>query len=183
MHSNTHEPVILARSCEAIEIPSGRKIELFQGTNLTIIQALGGSYTVMTEQGAMASIAGKDADAVGKPVPPPIKIEGEITFEAVEKLVWQQLKTCYDPEIPHNIVDLGLVYECLLVPTSPESHQVQIKMTLTAQGCGMGDWLRSDVKSKVANVPGVQEVNVDLVFDPPWDRSKMHPALKREYGV
>ena len=183
MHSNTYEPVILKRTCEATEIPSGRKIELFEGTHLTIIQALGGSYTVMTAQGAMASIAGKDADAINKPIPPPIKIEGEVTTEAVEKLVWQQLKTCFDPEIPHNIVDLGLVYECRMSPVEDRFYVVDIKMTLTAQGCGMGDWLRSDVKGKVLSIPAIKDVNVELVFDPPWDRSKMHPALKREYGV
>ena len=182
MHSNTQEPVTLSRTCEAIEIPSGRKIELFKGTHLTILQSLGGAYTVVTDQGAMASIAGRDADAIGKPVPPQPKVEGELTDESIEKMVWDQLKTCYDPEIPHNIVDLGLVYECKFLPVEG-GKRVAIKMTLTAQGCGMGDWLRADVINKISSVPGVKEVSAELVFDPPWDRSKMHPALKREYGI
>lgn len=177
------EIVTLKRECNATEIPSGKTVTFFQGTELIILQVLGGSYTVMTHMGQMASIAGKDCDALGKEPQPepaaPVAAEGE---QDIEKLVWAQLKTCYDPEIPHNIVDLGLVYECSIASLDEASKKVDIKMTLTAPGCGMGEWLRQDVKNKVSTVPGIKECNVDVVFDPPWDRSKMHPALRREFG-
>ena len=103
--------------------------------------------------------------------------------EDLERLVWSQLKTCYDPEIPHNIVDLGLIYGCEISPTEGEGKKVDIRMTLTAPGCGMGDWLRADVKNKVSSIPGINDVNVDIVFDPPWDRSRMAPALRRQLGM
>jgi probable FeS assembly SUF system protein SufT len=173
----TREPVVLKRECEAVEIPSGKIITLFQGTNLTIMQALGGTFTVMTEIGQMASIAGKDADALGKEPPPePSRVDSTGKEKSVEELVWDQLRTCYDPEIPHNIVDLGLVYRC---DVNEAEKKADIRMTLTAPGCGMGDWLRQDVKRKVSTVPGISEVNVDVVFDPPWTRDKISPQLRR----
>lgn len=177
------EIVALKRECEATEIPSGRKMTFFEGTEVIILQTLGGSWTVMTHMGQMASIHGKDSDALGKPAPQ----QPEVTVEAgenpsLEKLVWAQLKTCYDPEIPHNIVDLGLIYECKLSSVEESATKVDIKMTLTAPGCGMGEWLRQDVKNKVSSVAGIKECNVEVVFDPPWDRSMMHPALRRELG-
>lgn len=176
------EIVALKRETEATEIPSGRKMTFFSGTEVIILQMLGGSYTVMTHMGQMASIAGKDSDALGKPIPEePAAVEAGEAL-STEKLVWTQLKTCYDPEIPHNIVDLGLVYNCKVSPLEGESQKVDIKMTLTAPGCGMGEWLRQDVQKKVMTVPGIKECNVEVVFDPPWDRSMMHPALRRELG-
>jgi probable FeS assembly SUF system protein SufT len=176
------EIVALKRECEATEIPSGRKMTFFSGTEVIILQTLGGSYTVMTHMGQMASIAGKDSDALGKePMADPAPLAaGEAP--TTEKLVWAQLKTCYDPEIPHNIVDLGLVYDCKVTPLEETNSKVDIKMTLTAPGCGMGEWLRQDVQKKVQTVPGIKECNVEVVFDPPWDRSMMHPALRRELG-
>ena len=183
MRPNAHELVTLKRDCEAIEIPSGHKVSLFGGTEVIITQCLGGSYTVTTHQGLMASIGGKDADALGKEIPPESRVPDQISSEGeVEKLVWNQLRTCYDPEIPHNIVDLGLIYECRITPLDEKenSKKVDIRMTLTAPGCGMGEWLKQDVRNKILSVPTVKEVNVDVVFDPPWDRSKMSPALKRE---
>ena len=178
------EIVALKRETEATEIPSGRKMTFFSGTEVIILQMLGGSYTVMTHMGQMASINGKDADALGKTPPAdPAPVEAGGEAPTTEKLVWNQLKTCYDPEIPHNIVDLGLVYDCKISPVENETNQkVDIKMTLTAPGCGMGEWLRHDVQKKVMSVPGIKECNVDVVFDPPWDRSMMHPALRRELG-
>ncbi len=177
----TKEIIALKRECEATEIPSGRKITFFAGTELILLQVLGGSFTVMTHMGQMASVTGKDADALGKnppPEPAAVLLGEEAT---IEKKVWAQLKTCYDPEIPHNIVDLGLIYECKLEGSEPEVS-VGIKMTLTAPGCGMGEWLRQDVRNKVLTISGIKECNVEVVFDPPWERSRMHPALRRELG-
>ena len=175
-----HESVVLSRECEAIEIPSGKKITLFKGTHLTITQSLGGTYTVVTDMGQMASIPSKDADAIGKEIPPEAKADPAATKEkSVEEQVWEQLKTCYDPEIPHNIVDLGLIYRCEITPLAENGKKVEIQMTLTAPGCGMGDWLRQDVKNKVSSVPGIKEVNVEVVFDPPWTRDKISPVLRR----
>ena len=179
---NEKEVATLKRTCEAIEIPSGKKITLFEGTEVIITQSLGGAYTVMTYQGVMASIAGKDGDALGKELlePPAAPARGEMNEQWIEQKVWAQLKTCYDPEIPHNIVDLGLVYECNIAPLEDDTYKVDIKMTLTAPGCGMGEWLKQDVHNKITSIPGVKECTVGLVFDPPWDRSRMHPALRRE---
>ncbi len=141
------------------------------------MQSLGGAFTVVTEIGQMASIAGKDADAIGKePPPPPSMVDSTGKEKSMEELVWDQLRTCYDPEIPHNIVDLGLVYRC---DVHEAEKKVEIRMTLTAPGCGMGDWLRQDVKRKVSTVPGIGEVNVEVVFDPPWTRDKIAPQLRR----
>lgn len=171
------ETVSLSRECEATEIPSGKSITLYAGTEVTILQSLGGALTVMTGIGQMASIAGKDADAVGKqPPPPPSLYDSTGKEKSLEELVWDQLRTCYDPEIPHNIVDLGLVYRC---DVNEAGKKADIRMTLTAPGCGMGDWLRQDVKNKVSAVPGITEVNVEVVFDPPWTRDKISPQLRR----
>ena len=178
---NHKETVTLKRDCEATEIPSGRKKELFKGTELIMLQAMGGTFTVMTHMGEMSSIAGKDADALGKEVPVEAKVD-HLADKPVEEMVWKQLRTCYDPEIPHNIVDLGLVYDCKVSVLEGDQKKVDIKMTLTAPGCGMGEWLKQDVKNKIMSIPSIKECQVDLVFDPPWDRSKMHPALRREIG-
>ena len=177
------EIVALKRECAATEIPSGRAITFFQGTEVILIQTLGGSYTVMTHMGQMASINGKDADALGKtPAPEPAAVTESGEALSTEKLVWAQLKTCYDPEIPHSIVDLGLVYDCKITDVNEASKKVDIRMTLTAPGCGMGEWLRKDVEKKVLTIPGVKECQVEVVFDPPWNREMMHPALRRELG-
>lgn len=172
------ERIILNRDCAATVIPNGTALMLSKGTGVQITQALGGTFTVITEQGFMASIAGKDADALGKEISAsPLSQEGG---KSVEEMVWAQMKTCYDPEIPHNIVDLGLIYECKLTSAEEDGHSVNIRMTLTAPGCGMGEVLKQDVRNKVLKVPGIKEANVEVVFDPPWDRSMMHPALRRE---
>ena len=181
---NQAENIVLKRNCPAIQIPSGEKIELFEGTHLRILQSLGGTYTVMTDQGAMASIAGKDADAIGKEaVQPPSQQTAEGTPKTVEEMIWDQLRTCYDPEIPHNIVDLGLIYECKLTPVEDGKTKVGIKMTLTAPGCGMGEWLKKDAAAKIMNLPGIAGVEIDVVFDPPWDPSKMSKALRRALNM
>ena len=176
-----HEVAILTRDVEAIEIPSGQKNTLFKGTEVVITQALGGTYTVMTHQGALSSIASKDADSLGKEAQKFKTTSDDGTPKTVEQMVWDQMKTCYDPEIPHNIVDLGLIYECKISELEEGGERVDIKMTLTAPGCGMGDWLRQDVRTKILSIPAIKECEVQVVFDPPWDRSRMSPALRREF--
>jgi probable FeS assembly SUF system protein SufT len=169
----TNEPIILSRDCEAIQIPSGQKVSLSAGTRVRITQSLGGSYTVTTDHGYLVSISGKDADVIGKEVAAASQAGRGSTAEGpadLEKLVWDQLKTCFDPEIPVNIVDLGLVYHCLVTPcpSMPEGgNKVDVKFTLTAPGCGMGQVLKTDMESKIVSLPGVEDV--DVVFDPPWD--------------
>src|SRR5262245_23967843 len=149
MHS--HEPITLTRDCEAVQIPSGFPTTLSAGTPVRITQSLGGSYTVTTDYGNMVRIAGKDADALG--LTPEASAAASVappaTSADVETLVWDQLRTCYDPEIPVNIVELGLVYSCVVKPTDAGTNDVEVKFTLTAPGCGMGEYLKQDVQAKV----------------------------------
>lgn len=147
-----------------------------------ITQALGGSFTVYVE-GNLFRIAGKDADALGKPPPEPIELPQNANDDDVERVVWQQLRTCFDPEIPVNIVDLGLVYDVSLDRRDENRRAVYVKMTLTAPGCGMGDILVDDVRDKLEMIPTVDEADVDLVFDPPWNHSMMSDAAKLETGM
>jgi probable FeS assembly SUF system protein SufT len=171
---------ILSRDVEALLIPSGARIHLHKDTEVVITQELGNTYTVNV-YGNLARIDGKDADALGREV-----VQGitELADDVgIEERVWAQLKTCYDPEIPVNVVDLGLVYVCQVTEIAPHNYQADIKMTLTAPGCGMGPVLAEDVKQKALAVPGMCEVNVEIVFDPPWDRGMMSDVAKLELGV
>lgn len=172
--------VSLLRDCVAAQIPSGEKVFLTEGMSVTITQALGGTYTLMTEQGYLVQLAPKDADAVGEKVS-----ENNLTSsdEPLEKLIWDQMRTCYDPEIPINIVELGLVYDCQIIPIPEGGHKVLVKMTLTAPGCGMGGPISEDVKSKILAVPGIKETDVQLVWDPPWNMSMMSDAAKLQLGM
>ena len=182
MFSHNSEPVTLHRACNAVMIPSGDAVTLPEGSIGYITQALGGSFTVYIE-GSLFRIAGADADALGKePVPPP-KLPDNASDEDVEDVIWAQLRTCYDPEIPINVVDLGLIYRCDIELNADGERNVGIDMTLTAPGCGMGDILIEDVRSKVALVPTVGYVSVDLVFDPPWDRSMMSQDAQLQTGM
>ena len=180
----TNEPIILGRDCEAIQIPSGQKVSLSAGTRVRVTQALGGSYTVTTDQGYLVSISGKDADAIGKEVEAS-QAEKLTAAEGsdLEKLVWDQLKTCFDPEIPVNIVDLGLVYHCEVTPLPEGGNKVDVKFTLTAPGCGMGQVLKDDMESKILSLSGVKDVGVEVVLDPPWDQSMMSDAAKLQLGM
>ncbi len=179
-----YETVTLSRDVVGVLIPAGTRVELPEGAEASITQALGGSYTVQM-QGHLFRIDGKDADAIGKtPVGVP-DIASDASEAEVEKAVWQQMKTCYDPEIPVDIVELGLIYECLLEPRDRgrRLESVRVVMTLTAPGCGMaGDVLVADVKSKVQQIPGVREAEVELVFDPPWTREMMSEAAQLQAG-
>jgi probable FeS assembly SUF system protein SufT len=182
MHENTEKT--LTRNTEATRIPSGETITLAAGTRVIITQALGGSYTVATDQG-LARIKDEDADALG--LEPTVKAPGPAAGAAAgpvdEKAVWEQLRTCYDPEIPVNIVDLGLVYDCAITPREAQGAKVEVKMTLTAPGCGMGPTIAAEARSKVLGVPGVGEAEVQLVWDPPWNQAMISEAGKMKLGL
>ncbi len=177
------EFVNLKRDCEATQIPSGNKIALPKDLLVRITQSLGGNYTVVTDDGYMAQIAGTDADALGKtPVQAQTKDAAGKNLP-LEQMVWNQLKTCYDPEIPINIVELGLIYDLKITPEDTGDNRVDIKMTLTAPGCGMGDVLKKDAETKILHLPGVKQCNVELVWEPVWDQSKMSEAAKLQLGL
>jgi probable FeS assembly SUF system protein SufT len=183
---STFETVELKRDCEVTLIPSGEKRIFNKGARVHITQSLGGSFTLMTEQGFMVRLEGKDAEAIGKPAPEaPQGQDEQGNAVPLEKQVWDQLRTCYDPEIPVNIVDLGLVYECEVKPMTEDINKksIHIKMTLTAPGCGMGESIRMDAKSKIERLSGVGQVNVDLVWEPAWERSMMSEAAKLKLGI
>ncbi len=171
----------VTREVDAREIPSGTPITLHTGDPVIITQSLGGSYTVMTPVGFLARIDGKDADAIGEPivVADAAAQEGKTTDE----LAWDQLRTCFDPEIPVNIVDLGLVYGCTVAPLPDGGNRIDVKFTLTAPGCGMGDVLREDIRGKLLTVPGIKEADVQVVFDPPWSLQMMSDAAKLQLGM
>lgn len=184
MYSRSSEPVRFERDCSAVLVPQGEQVTLPGGSIGYITQALGGSYTVFVE-GNLFRIAGQDADAIGKEPPEPLELPEGADDEAVEQLVWKQLRTCFDPEIPINVVDLGLVYEADVKPhpEHPGQRLIEVKMTLTAPGCGMGDVLVSDVRDKLERIPTVVEADVELVFDPPWNRTMMSEAARLETGM
>jgi probable FeS assembly SUF system protein SufT len=180
---NSSDPITLTRDVEAAIIPIGSKVTLQKGEQAHITQSLGGSYTVVVN-GNMFRIEGKDADALGLQTEAKSASTGAaITQETLEKEVWNQLRSCYDPEIPVNIVDLGLIYDCHLQPMTPSSSRVDVKMTLTAPGCGMGPMLAQDVQNRVLGLEGVDDVAVELVWDPPWNQAMMTEAAKLQLGL
>jgi len=180
--SAIHEPVSLTRDVIGILIPQGTKVELPEGARAQITQALGGSFTVQVE-GHLFRIEGKDADAIGQEIAKGPEVAADASDEDIEKAVWDQLKTCYDPEIPVDIVELGLVYECKVETLEPGKRRASVRMTLTAPGCGMGDILVTDVKSKIEQIPTIAESDVELVFDPPWNQTMMSEAAKLATGM
>ena len=184
MHENTERT--LTRDCPAVQIPAGNTILLPAGSTVFITQSLGGSYTVATEMG-LARVTAQDADALGLEVPsapePAAPNPAHSGAPIDEKRVWDQLKTCYDPEIPVNIVDLGLIYDCQITPGNGNGALVTVKMTLTAPGCGMGPVLAQEAKSKIEALPGVDEANVELVWEPPWNQAMISEAGKMQLGI
>lgn len=172
----------LTRTCEVIEIPSGTVSTLPEGTPVRIMQSRGDSYTVWTDYGQMYRIDGKDADAIGQQAPPEKASVPEDTREFDEQMVWDILKTVYDPEIPVNIVDLGLIYSCKITPVDDQGKKIDIQMSMTAPGCGMGNVLKGDVENRISKLPSVKAVNVEVVFDPPWDMSRMSEAARLQLG-
>lgn len=181
MYSLSSEPFKLSREVEAISVPSGETINLPSGSVGYITQSLGGSFTIFID-GSMFMILGHNADALGKePLPKP-KLPQNASQQDVEEAVWEQLKNVYDPEIPVNIVDLGLVYRCEVKPLAA-GFDVEVDMTLTAPGCGMGYVLASDACGKIKLIPEIKTVDCQIVFDPPWDSSMMSEAAKLETGM
>jgi len=176
------ERVELVRDCDAVQVPSGDKVRMQKGTDVTITQSLGGTFTIQAAAyGGLFRIASKDADALGKEVVEAAAAPAD--GGNVESMVWEQLKTCFDPEIPVNIVDLGLVYG-MTVTSKPEGGSVvEVKMTLTAQGCGMGGSIALDAKQKLMGIPGVAEANVDLVWEPPWNPQMISPEGRERLGI
>jgi probable FeS assembly SUF system protein SufT len=175
-----YEYIDLKRECEAIEIPSGTRRLLPALTRVRISQFLGSGYTVITDAGYMCRIDAKDADALGFAAPAVEEKAGEGTFN--EQMVWDQLKTVFDPEIPVNIVDLGLIYSCDILPHEEGGKSIGVKMSMTAPGCGMGNVLKADVESKLRRLPEVKAVQVEVVFDPPWHAGLMSEAAKLQLG-
>jgi probable FeS assembly SUF system protein SufT len=182
MYYSQNEPVTFTRDCEAVLIPAGERVTLPAGTSGFVTQALGGSFTVYIE-GNLFRVAGADGDAIGKESLLPPDLPEDATEADIEAAVWQQLRTCYDPEIPINIVELGLVYECKIERTATAGRAVTIKMTLTAPGCGMGEVLTQDVKEKIEMIPTVERADVELVFDPPWNQAMMSEEARLEAGL
>jgi len=173
--------IALTRDCEATEVPYGGLQVLPAGTKVRVTQSLGGSYTVSTEQGSMMRIEAKNADALG--LTPQSQATQSAPGEFSEKLVWDQLKTVFDPEIPVNVVDLGLIYSCQITPAEGGGHKIDIQMSMTAPGCGMGDVLRADIERKLSQLPEVREVHAQIVFDPPWNPGRMSDAAKLQLGL
>lgn len=182
MRPSQNEPIVVARDVRAILVPAGIEVKLRTGSVGYLTQALGGSFTVYVE-GNLFRIAGEDADAIGHEPPARLELPPDATDADVEKLVWDQLRTSYDPEIPINIVDLGLIYRCELIHNGDGTRKVAVTMTLTAPGCGMGETLVEDVREKVLMVPTVASADVELVFDPPWSRENMSEAARLQTGM
>lgn len=182
---NFSEPIALQRDVLAVAIPAGTSVTLPKDSVVRIMQSLGGSYTVRGDF-IMARIAAADADALGlEPGAPSSPSAADVppAGPVDEEAIWAQIRTCYDPEIPVNIVDLGLVYDCHVAPLPAGGNRVEVKMTLTAPGCGMGPMIASDVESKIRSVPGVSDVSVEVVWDPPWHQAMMTDAAKLELGL
>ena len=182
MHHHDNEPVILQRDVEAVMVPAGVPVTLRADKTGFITQALGGSFTVYIE-GNLFRVAGKDADALGQEVAIGPELPPNATDDDVKELVWEQMRACFDPEIPINIVELGLVYSCDLTHEAEGERVASIQMTLTAPGCGMGEVLVRDVKEKVEMVPTIKRADVELVFDPPWNQSMMSEAARLQTGM
>ncbi len=176
----TSELITLNRACEAIGIPSGVREVLPQGTTVRIMQFLGSGYTIVDDRGYMLRIDARDADAMGLAEAGATSAAPAGAFN--EEMVWDQLRTVYDPEIPVNIVDLGLVYACTIEDIETGGKRISVEMSMTAPGCGMGNVLKSDVEGKLARLPEVKDVRVEVVFDPPWSPSRMSEAAKLKLG-
>jgi probable FeS assembly SUF system protein SufT len=183
---NNDKPIILKRDCAAVLVPSGEKVSLPAGSTIWLTQSLGGGYTAMTELGHMVHIDGQDHDALGLAGVSPLRPDhtaADENIETVEKLVWAQLRSCFDPEIPVNIVDLGLIYHCGVTRLPAGGYRSEVRFTLTARGCGMGQFLKNDIRKKLLAVPGVREAEVELVWEPPWGQRMLSEAAKLQLGI
>jgi probable FeS assembly SUF system protein SufT len=177
------EVIELTRDVNVVIIPDGNHDTLKQGEMVTLHQSLGSNYTVVTSFGHMVRISGIDADALGKEPHELHTLVTETEAEAVEKNCWEVMKTVYDPEIPVNIVDLGLIYQCKVTPIDAGKNTVRVEMTLTAPGCGMGPVIQGDVEQSIRALPGVESVNVEVVLDPPWSREMMSEVAQVQLGL
>jgi len=182
MRAYENEPVVILRDVATVMVPSGQAVTLKLGQAGYITQALGGSFTLYVD-GNLYRLSGEQADAIGKQVVKPPELPPGATEEDVRQLAWEQMRGCYDPEIPINIVDLGLVYTCEVTANPDGSRDLRVVLTLTAPGCGMGDVLVQDVREKLAAIPTVRTVTVDLTFDPPWSQSMMSEAARLQTGM
>lgn len=176
------ERVELQRDCDVVAIPAGHTITLPKGTEAYIAQALGGSFTLQVpSHGGIFRLASADADAIGKQ--PARELQRSATAGDLESHVWDQLKTCFDPEIPVNIVDLGLIYDLRVTPLGSGQNRVDVKMTLTAPGCGMGVHIAAEAREKILGLPGVAEADVQLIWDPPWTPQMISPEGRQALGM
>ncbi|MDN5869917.1 MAG: putative Fe-S cluster assembly protein SufT [Nitrococcus sp.] len=182
MASESDTAVTFLRDCEVALVPSGETGIIPKGSEGAITQALGGSYTINLWAN-LFRVDGSNADAIGREPDPPPTLPDLATDEDVEKTIWEQLQLCYDPEIPVNVVELGLVYECDIQKLAEDRRRVHIRMTLTAPSCGMGDILAYDVKTKVSRVPTVADAEIEIVLDPPWTQDMMSEAAQLETGM
>jgi probable FeS assembly SUF system protein SufT len=178
----SHDPINLTRDIDVIEIPSGARSTLRAGTAVRIMQSLGGSFTVTGEYGGMYRIDAADAEALGLAPPPKPEAATQPEGPLTEEMVKKELRTVFDPEIPINILDLGLVYGLQIFPFDENAYKVSIRMSMTAPGCGMADVLKADVQKKIARLPNVKEVFVEVVADPPWNPGRMSEAAKLQLG-
>jgi probable FeS assembly SUF system protein SufT len=183
MYGYGQESIVLHRDVNVVHVPEGTPDRLPKGHLVTLMQSLGGNFTVTTEWGTMVRIAGLDADALGKEPPTMHNLISGTDPAAVETNAWEVLKTIYDPEIPVNIVELGLVYLCKATPAEDGRNDLHILMTLTAPGCGMGPVLQYDAEAALKALPGVGKVTVEVVFDPPWSRDMMSEVAKLQLGM
>ena len=178
--------IVLKRDCTAVMVPSGERVPLRAGSSVWMTQSLGGSYTVMTDRGHLVRIDGADGDAIGMERIPKrdlIEASGSASQQELQDKVWSELKQCFDPEIPVNIVDLGLIYDCAVSPAEGGGYIVNVRFTLTAQGCGMGQFLKEDIRNRLLGLGGIRQVDVELVWDPPWNQTRMSAAAKQQLGI
>jgi probable FeS assembly SUF system protein SufT len=186
MYGAGSDPIKLSRDVQTIAVPAGYAVTLPQGTEVVITQSLGGSYTLLVSSyGGLFRLTSRDADAIGQEISPEdAAAAGQpLSADELEPRIWQALKTCYDPEIPVNIVDLGLIYEMKILPIDTGGNRIEVKMTLTAQGCGMGTSIASDAQFKLLDLPGVKEADVAVVWEPPWTPQRISPEGKTVLGI
>ena len=177
----TEKPLTLKRDCMAIMIPSGEAISLPIGSQVWLTQTVGSGYSVMTDHGYSVRIDGRDGDALGLPDIAETSQAGPTG--SIEEKVWCQLRSCFDPEIPVNIVELGLVYDCRIEALPDGGHKAMVKFTLTAQGCGMGEFIKEDIRKKLLELPEIHQADVELVWDPPWNQSRISASAKQQLGI
>jgi probable FeS assembly SUF system protein SufT len=188
---NVKTPVRISRDLEVVQIPEGYQVRLARGTEVRVTQALGDTFTVMTEYGTLVRIAGKDAEAIGETVATDHALTAEqtgtagtaVTVETIKERAWTALRGVYDPEIPVNVVELGLVYNNDVVVLPEGGFQINVRMTLTAPGCGMGGVLKADAERRLLLIPGVKTAAVEVVIDPPWNISMVSEAARLELGL